>query len=52
MISWDIVAKMWAGYGITILVLIILSLVAWAIGLIVQKTMKPATESKEGSGKE
>jgi len=37
MIDWGIVAKMWGGFGVTILVLIILSLVAWIVGLVIQK---------------
>ncbi len=52
MIDWSLVAKIaGGGFGLTILVLIILSLVAWIVGLAVQKTTKPATESKEGSSK-
>jgi len=51
MIDWGIVANMWAGFGVVILVLIILAVVAWLIGLVVQKTTKPAIESKESSGK-
>ena len=38
MIDWNIVAEMWGGFGVTILVLIILSLVAWIVGLIIQKS--------------
>ena len=52
MIDWNLVAKIaGGGYGVCILVLIILALVAWIIGLVVQKTTKPTTESKENSGK-
>ena len=52
MIDWNLVAKIaGGGYGLCILVLIILSLVAWIIGLVVQKTTKPTTEGKEGSEK-
>ena len=51
MIDWGIVANMWAGFGAVILVLIILAVVAWLIGLVVQKTTKPAIESKESSAK-
>jgi len=48
MIDWGLVAKIaGGGFGLTILVLIILSLVAWIVGLVVQKTKKPITESKE-----
>ncbi|MFC2014300.1 hypothetical protein ACFLU8_05505 [Chloroflexota bacterium] len=52
MIDWSLVGKIaGGGYGLCILVLVILSLVAWIVGLIVQKTTKPATEDKEDSGK-
>ena len=49
MIDWGLVAKIaGGGFGVTILVLIILSLVAWVVGLIVQRTAK---ERKENSSK-
>jgi len=52
MIDWNLVAKIaGGGYGLCILVLVILALVAWIIGLVVQKTAKPTTESKEDSSK-
>ena len=52
MIDWGLVAKIaGGGYGITIIVLVILSLVAWRMGLVVQKTTKPAAEGKENSDK-
>ena len=39
MIDWNLVAKVaGGGFGITILVLIILSLIAWIMGLVIQKT--------------
>ncbi len=38
MIDWGIVAKMWGGYGVTILVLVILLIVAWIVGMIIQKS--------------
>jgi len=38
MIDWNLVAKVaGGGFGVTILVLIILSLVAWIMGLVIQK---------------
>ena len=38
MIDWDLIARVaGGGFGLTILVLIILSLVAWIVGLVVQK---------------
>ena len=53
MIDWSLVAEIaGGGYGLCILVLVILSLVAWIIGLVVTKTTKPVTESKESSAKD
>jgi len=52
MIDWNLVAKIaGGGYGLCILVLVILSLVAWLVGLVVQKTTKPTTETKQDSDK-
>ena len=51
MIDWNIVAKIWAGFGANIVVLIILALVAWIVGLVVQKTTKPLADGKETSKK-
>jgi len=49
MIDWNLVAKIaGGGFGVTILVLVILSLVAWVMGLIIQRTTR---EGKEDSGK-
>jgi Na+-transporting methylmalonyl-CoA/oxaloacetate decarboxylase gamma subunit len=51
--DWGLVAEIaGGGYGLAILVLVILSVVAWIIGLIVRKTAKPVTETKEGSKKD
>jgi len=45
MTDWNLVGKVaGGGYGVTILVLIILSLVAWVMSLIIQKTQ---TKEKE-----
>ena len=55
MIDWGLVAKIaGGGFGTTIFVLLTLSLVAWIVGLVIQKTTKPkpATETKESSEKE
>jgi len=51
MIDWDLVAKIaGGGFGVTILVLVILSLVAWVVGLIIQKTRRERKEdSSEGN---
>ena len=50
MIDWNLVAKVaGGGFGITILVLVILSLVAWLVGLITQKTKaKPEKTTTKG----
>ena len=49
MIDWNLVAKIaGGGFGLTILVLVILSLVAWVVGLVIQKTIRGR---KENSGK-
>ena len=48
MINWNLVARIaGGGFGATILVLVILSLVAWIMGLIIRKTTKTTTEGKE-----
>lgn len=52
MIDWNLVAEIaGGGYGVTIIVLVILALVAWIMGLIVRKTAKPETEKEKDSGK-
>ena len=49
MIDWNLLAKVaGGGYGITILVLLILALAVWLIGLVLQKI---PTQSKENSAK-
>ena len=49
MIDWGIVAKVaGGGYGVTILVLIILAVISWVVGKIIQRTTK---ETKENSNK-
>ncbi|MDD4875836.1 MAG: hypothetical protein PHQ86_01710 [Dehalococcoidales bacterium] len=47
MIDWNIVGKMWGGFGVNILVLAILSIIAWIVGLVIQKTRKTATKKDE-----
>ena len=48
MVGWHLVARIaGGGFGVTILVLVILSLVAWIMGLIIRKTTKTTTEGKE-----
>ena len=52
MIDWILVAKIaGGGFGMTVLVLAILSVISWIVGLIVQKTTKATPEGKENSGK-
>ena len=49
MVDWNLVAKIaGGGFGTTILVLVILSLVAWVVGVIIQRTTR---EHKEDSKK-
>jgi Na+-transporting methylmalonyl-CoA/oxaloacetate decarboxylase gamma subunit len=53
MIEWGLVGEIaGGGYGLCILVLAILAVVIWIIGLVVQKTAKTKTESKEVPTKE
>ena len=50
MIDWSLVARIaGGGFGVTILVLIILSLVAWIMGLVIQKIQ---AKDKEAPAKE
>lgn len=52
MIDWNLVAKIaGGGYGLCIFVLVVLSLVTWIVGLVVQKTAKTPTEGKQSSEK-
>ncbi len=52
MIDWTLVVKVaGGGFGVTIFVLVILSLAAWIMGLVVQKTTKVMPESKESQDK-
>jgi hypothetical protein len=48
MVDWAIVAKIWSAYGVNIIVLIILLLIAWIIGLVMQRSQ---VKGKEGSRK-
>jgi len=49
MIDWAIVAKIWSAYGINIIILIILLLIAWIIGLVMQRSqVKGKEDSKKG----
>jgi amino acid permease len=50
MVDWNLVAKIaGGGFGVTILVLVILSLIAWIGGLMIQKIH---TKGKEISAKD
>lgn len=48
MVDLSMVAKLWSAYGVNIIVLIILLLVAWIMGLVVQRSL---VKGKEGSKK-
>jgi len=48
MVDLSMVAKLWSAYGINIIVLIILLLIAWIIGLVMQRSQ---AKGKEGSKK-
>ena len=52
MIDWNLVTKVaGGGFGVTILVLIILALIAWIVGLVIQRIhpKEPeAPQKKEG----
>jgi len=48
MIEWDLVAKVaGGGFGVTILVLIILAIIAWIVGLVIQKIQAKDEEIPE-----
>ena len=52
MIDWHLVRQIAVDtWGVTVLVCAIAWLVAWAMGLVIRKTIKTTTEGKEGSGK-
>ena len=47
MIDWGLVATIaGGGFGITIIVLVTLSLVVWLVGMVIQKTSKAPPVSK------
>ena len=47
MIDWSLVAKIaGGGFGLTILVLIILSVVIWVVGLVIQKFQAGGEETR------
>jgi len=48
MVEWAVVAKLWSAYGVNIIVLIILLLIAWIIGLVTQRSQ---IKGKEGTKK-
>jgi hypothetical protein len=46
MVDWSLVAKIaGGGFGVTILVLVIISVVAWIVGLVIQKTRGGSKET-------
>jgi len=48
MVDWAMVAELWSAYGVNIIVLIILLLIAWIIGLLLRRSQ---AKGKEGSKK-
>jgi len=52
MIDWGTIGKIWSAYGVNILVLVILLLIAWAVGIVVQRMAKTGKEDKGSSKKE
>ena len=47
MIDWNLAAQIaGGGFGVTILVLIILSVVIWVVGLVMQRTQAKGEETK------
>jgi len=48
MVDLGMVAKLWSAYGVNIIILIILLLIAWIMGLV---TQRPQVKGKEGSKK-
>ena len=55
MIEWELVAKIaGGGYGVSVMVLVILAIVAWIMSLIIQKTQakEEETPAKETPAKE
>ncbi len=45
MIDLAVVAKLWSAYGVNIIVLVILLLVAWIIGQVMQRSQVKSKES-------
>jgi hypothetical protein len=49
MVDLAMVAKLWSAYGVNIIVLITLLLIAWIIGLVIQRSQVKGKEaSKKG----
>lgn len=48
MVDLAMVAKLWSAYGVNIIILIILLLIAWITGLVMQRSQ---VKGKEGSKK-
>jgi Na+-transporting methylmalonyl-CoA/oxaloacetate decarboxylase gamma subunit len=44
MIDWGLVEKIWAGYGVNIIVLVILLAAVWIVGLAVQRLLTKGTK--------
>lgn len=53
MIDWNLVSKIaGGGFGVTILVLIILSLIAWITGIVIRKVQAKDQEKEAEAKKE
>ena len=53
MVDWNLVAKVaGGGFGVTILVLVILSLLAWIAGLVIPKIQTKSEENPEVPAKD
>jgi Na+-transporting methylmalonyl-CoA/oxaloacetate decarboxylase gamma subunit len=49
MVDLAIAAKIWSAYGVNIIVLFILLLIAWIIGLVIQRSqVKGKKDSRKG----
>jgi len=44
MIDWELATKIWAGYGVNIIVMVILLATVWIVGLAVQRLLTKGTK--------
>jgi len=47
MVDLGMVARLWSAYGVNIIVLIILLLIAWIIGMVLQRSQAKGNESSK-----